>query len=241
MRKTLNPGVAVSSLALGAACVLAFVPRNALRATPSADLTQAVIAYGFLSSNYGDFDKLLGAGSALGLAGDMKALEGALGSLNCDVPIRIGFPHRAFVVPSYPVGQWIGSIRTAETPPQEGTLLVTEHLRMKPARVLVVLSSVAPERTTVFWIEGTVRGYLSRLVYDSFRKGKIANAPHTVIGAVTAASAGRSDEIFVKEWAEPGSRPRTMGSVGRVFKVDPARDEVTLKSPGLLPQEQVAP
>ena len=236
MRRTINPGVAASSVLLEVACVLTFAPGAGLSAVTSGDLPQAVIAYGFLSSNYAEFDQLLTSGPALSLARDMKALGSALDSLHCDVPIRIGFPHKAFVVPSFPASQWIGFARTAETPPEEGTLFVTEPLRRVPQRVLVVLSSAAPERTTVFWLGGDKQGYVSGLVYDSFNKGEISNSAHTGIGAVTSVSVGKSDQILLREWAEPGSRPGFMGAVGRVFQVDLTRGEITLKTGGTLPR-----
>lgn len=233
MRMTANPGVpARSSLLLGVVCVLALALAASLSAVASGSLSQAVITYGYLRSNHADFDQLLASGPTLAVARDMKALEGALDSLRCDVPTLLAFPHRALVVPSSPVGQWIGFPTTEESPPEEGTLFVTQPLRAPPQRVWVVLSSVAPERTTVFWLEEGERGYVSGLVYDSFNKGKISNAPHTMIGAVTEVNLGKGDKILLKEWAEPGSRPGQMGAVGRVFQVDLARGEVTLKTPG---------
>jgi hypothetical protein len=235
MRRSMNAFVVASSLLLETLCALALGTPKASAVVTSVDLPQTIITYGFLVGHYPD-EFILGREPRTPLASDMKALNDALNSLDCDVPIRLGFPHRVFVVPSLPVGQWIGFVRTADTPPDEGTLFVTEPLRTKPERVLVVLSSVSPERTTVFWVERSVQGYASGLVYDSFKKGKISNENHTAMGAVTAVSAGEGEEILLKEWAEPGSRPRQMGSVGRVFRVDAARHEITLEIPGTFPQ-----
>jgi hypothetical protein len=240
MKKTTNPVVAASSMFLEVLCLVGLALSSVLWCAEPVGLPQEIITYGFLSWNYGDVNKLLGSSASPGLAREMKALQGAFSSLNCDIPTRLSFPHKAFIVPSFPVGQWIGFVRTAETPPEEGTLFVTEPRRTKMPRVLVVLSSVAPERTTVFSIEERDGGYVSSLVYDSFKKGKIRNANHTVIGAVTAVSVGNGDEILLREWAEPGSRPGIMGSMGRVFQIDPNRDEILLKKSGALPRSGLA-
>jgi hypothetical protein len=223
MLKTTERAVLASSLLLGLACV-AVAQGLSHGAIERDQLAQTIISYGFLRSTYVDFDQLLASDSAPSIARDMKAMQAALTSLGCDVPTRLAFPHGAFVIPTVPVGVWIG--RTAKSSPQEGTLFVTESGAAKG--VTVVFSSVAPEETTVFWL---AQDYTVGLVYDSFHKGEVRNAPSTTMGAIVAVGVAKSGDLLLREWAEPGSRPRLMGAVGRVFQVNMEHRETVLTRP----------
>lgn len=237
MRKIGIAGVPASSLFLGFCCVLGLsrVADDRTVATRR-NLPEAVIAYGFLRSNYGDFDQLLVSTSTFAAGRDMKALQDALDSLGCDLPTRLAFPHRDLVVAFSSDRNWIGFPRTNEFPREEGMLFVIRPLPTAPHRTWVVLSSVAPERTTVLWLDGDKRGYVSGLVYDSFSKGVVKNAPKASIGLVISVSVAESGEILLKEWSEPGSRPHARGAAGRVFEVNSARRDITLRTAGTLPQ-----
>ena len=190
-------------------------------------LPQAVVAYGFLASHYFDYYEMVTSGTT-DLARDLKAVNGAVASLDCRVADRMGSSHRAFIVPSSPLGQWIGFEWAGNFPPREGTLFVTEPLGKAPGRVWVIYSQVAPESTAVFWLEARERGYVAGLVYDTFCKGKdkVGNSDDP-INAVTAVSIEKGDQILLKEWV--GVRLNGMGPRGGVFQVDTARSQVTLK------------
>jgi hypothetical protein len=228
MKTTTGLDAAVIRVLLEMTLLICFVSTIAFSATRGTDLPQAVVTYGFLASKSADFPARGVWAQAATVVGEMAALGRALESLNCDVTTRLGSAHRVFVVPVSPVGQWIGYVRKAETPPTEGSLFVTEPFNEN--RVLVVLSSVAPEWTTVFWVEARDQGYGAGLVYDSFKRGKISNVAHSMIGAVTCVSVADQDAILLREWAEPGSRPTMMGDVGRVFRLDLKQEKVTLES-----------
>jgi hypothetical protein len=87
----------------------------------------------------------------------------------------------------------------------------------------------------VFWLEEANRGYVARLLFDSFKKGKVSNET-TVVGAATSLKFESDNEILLKDWGEPGIGPAEFLRVGRVFRLDLSRDTVTLVSPGTPPQ-----
>ena len=197
---------------------------------------QAIIAYGYLRSTYSDFDRMLDSRTSYAFVADMRSLQAALTSVGCDLPTRLAFSHAVLVVPGLPEGQWIYSANHSSQMAEQATLFLLDHFQSYPDRVLVVLSLVAPERTTVFWLEAALKqGCRCTLLYDSFRRGSISNAPNTVIGAVTAVSRGKDARIQLREVAEPGSRPGAMGMVGRVFEIDLTGARTTLHSRGSLP------
>jgi len=227
-------------LLLGLACFLLLV-LAAGAAVKTKDLPQAVVAYGVLGTYYvDDFYQILTTGTT-DLARDLKSLRDTLASLDCRVEDWMWRPHRAFVVPSSPVGHWIGFEWAGNLPPREGTLFVTEPLGKAAGRVWVIYSTVAPEQTTVLWLEAREAGYVAGLVYDTFCKvkgkdmGKLGNSDDK-IGAVTAVSVEKGDQILLKEWAMGGSRPGAMGEMGTVYQVDTVRSQVTLKTLGKLPR-----
>lgn len=215
MRKIVNRAVAASRLAT-AVCILGLVNGYPLYAVPSDSLSQAIVAYGFLRSSYQDFDQLLEDASAKTAMQDLMALHGSLESLRCDVPSRLAFPHRALIVPISSRAFWLRA--AAPSAQRDGSLFAIGPLGATPERVLIVFSSVAPDETTVFWLERDRQGYMTRLVYDSFNKGDVGNAPATRIGAVNAVRIESDNEILLEEGAEPGTGPG--GRVtGRVFEL----------------------
>lgn len=198
----------------------------------SSGLPQAIIAYGYLRWDYLEFDRLLTLIPGLGLASDLRSLDKSLDSLHCDVPKRMALPHRALILPLFPITQWFGFERPGPgDSPDDGWLFVTQDTWSSPERVLVVLSSSSPEQTTVFWLEHGDGGYATKLLFDSFAKGKIANEA-TMVGAATFVSFEGENAILLKEFQEPGSGPFDRMS-GRVFRLDLTADIVTLVSPGI--------
>lgn len=225
-----------SSRFILAACVLtlALAPVSRPASSESRSLSQEIITYGFLVRHYPDNFLLASEPATTQLERDMRALGSALNSLGCDVPKMLAFPHRATIVPSSATGLWLSFPPRRDVPSQEGLLFVVESTSSQ--RTLVIFSRMGPDETTIFWVEEAKEGFSAELLYDSFKKGKISNAPNTNIGAITAVSLEKSHDILLKEWAEPGSRSGQMGEMSRVFRLDLSRDAVTLVSPGILPQ-----
>ena len=226
----------------GVALAICFVMLPMLSAqnpayTPAASgLPQAIVAYGYLRWDYLEFDRLLALIPELGLASDLRSLDKSLDSLHCDVPKRMALPHRALVLPPFPISEWFGFERPgAGNSTEDGWLFVTQAIGRSPQRVLVVLSSSRPEQTTVFWLEHGDGGYAARLLFDSFTKGKIVNET-TMVGAARSVSFERENAILLKEFQEPGSGPFDR-MLGRVFRLDLMSGAVTLFSPGV-PQKR---
>jgi hypothetical protein len=214
----------------------ASVPVNEARPSErpaGARLSQAIVAYGFLRSSYPDFGEVLESHSGSAMARELKALEEALDSLHCDVPIRLAFSHRATTLETLVPGQWVEYVKGNAAPPDEGWLFVVQHQQTRGRSAIVVLSSVAPERTTIFMLEGD---FAATLVYDSFGESKISNEQATRVGVLIAIGLDKDGNILLKEWAEPGSRGHFTGSVGRVFQVNVTRKRVTLKDSGFAPR-----
>ncbi|HTS13060.1 MAG TPA: hypothetical protein VMH00_13150 [Candidatus Limnocylindrales bacterium] len=239
--KALRSGIAATAniVLAAAACALALVLATpAQLSRPSTEqaggrsLSQAIVAYGFLRWDYLDFDQLLESHATLSLTENLKALDAALASLNCDVRQRMAGSHRTLILPPVPFNQWLGFPRTGgRNSPEDGWLFVTQTMATSPERVLVVFSTARPEHTTVFWLEKAGKGYATKLVFDSFKKGKISNEG-TVMGAATSVKFESDNVILLKDWGEPGIGPREFTRVGRVFRLDLPRDTVTLVSPG---------
>ncbi len=241
MRRTANLGANVtlaSSLLFVIGCILllGLAPVSRPTASGNSSLSQAIVAYGFLRWDYLDFDKLLAADADLAVVKKLKALDVALKSLDCDVPTRLASPHGALILPSSPVDEWVGFPRPqSRNSSDNGWLFVTQPGLAVPQRVLVVFSSASPEHTTIFWLEEADAGYATKLLYDSSKRSKISNEI-TMIGAVTAVKIGKNGEVLLKDYGEPGVGPREFARVGRVFRLDPSHDTLTLVSPGRPPQ-----
>lgn len=236
MRPIARVGVtaAASRSLLLAACALtlALAPVARTAVPEKRSLSQAIVAYGFLRGDYLDLDKLFASDASLPVVQNLQALDSALKSLDCDVPTRIALPHKALILPSSPMEQWFGFARPGgRNSPDRGWLFVTQSSGTGSGRVLVVLSSASPDRTTVFWLEETGTGYSAKLLYDSLKKGKISNAT-TMVGAATEVKIEKTGEVLLKDWGEPGVGPREFARVGRIFRLNPSQDTVALVSPG---------
>jgi hypothetical protein len=232
VRRTAN--VAINSLILLTGCVLS-MPLSAASGTASPEdksLPQAIIAYGLFRSDYLALDRLFASDDKGTVLQHLKTLDSSLKALDCDVAMRLAGPHRALILPPVPVNAWFGFPRPrGRRSLDAGWLFVTEPVRVNSGRVLVVLSSAAPEHTTVFWLEKTNVGYSTKLLYDSFKKNKVNNET-TVIGAVTEMKIDKDKNILLKDWGEPGVGPSQFLRWGRVFRLDTSQDTVSLVSPG---------
>ena len=157
-------------LLLGLTC-LSLLTVTAGAAVKTDKLPQAVVAYGFLASHYFDFYETVTSGTT-DLARDMRALREATNALGCVGEDIMWGSHKAFIVPSSAVGQWIGSEWSGMSRAGEGTLFATEPLGTPPRRVWVIVSRVPPEQTTVFWLEVRDRGYVAGVGLRHILQGK---------------------------------------------------------------------
>jgi hypothetical protein len=239
MQPITNPHASVTSRA--ALCIallfaLLLVAERPSGATQENGLSQALVTYSFLASHYSLNFLFVPEHATDTLVRDMKALNEALSALHCDTPnVLATTSHTAVIVPTSAVGQWFG-LEPTKTTPHDGLLFVTEPETGNGKKVLVVVSGIRPDETTIFWLEDAKGTFSTTLLYDSFKKGKVVNSPDTPVGMVMAVRLEKDEDILLKEWAEPGSRPGIMGEVGRVFRLDPLRDTVTLVSAGKPPQ-----
>ena len=234
MLRTVGLRANASRLVFFSICVLALGSISLALPVPEADdIAQQIITYGYLVSAYPD-EFLVGSGPTTGLGRDMKALKAALDALTCDVSTRLAFPHKAIIVPSSLMEQWIG-FSLAEPPSLDGGLFVLQPLGGSPSQVLVVLSTKGPARSTAFWREGAGAKYSTKLLYDSFKNSTPTNqAP--MMGATVAVRLGENRKLLLRESIEPGAGQRELSAVGRVFEVDLSSAKITLVAPGALPQ-----
>lgn len=214
--------------------VLGLMPVSAAAVPGQRSLPQTVITYGFLRWDYVDLDKLFASDTRLPVIRDLQALDAAVKSLDCDVPVRLAMPHKALILPSSPKDLWFGFKRLeGRSSPYRGWLFVTEPAQGGSQRVLVVLSSASPDRTTAFWLEHTEAGYAVRLLYDSMKKGRITNAA-TIMGAATEVKIEKTGGILLKDSGEPGVGPREFVRTGRIFRLELSQGAVSLVSPRIL-------
>lgn len=238
--RTLDVTVTRSVLPLAAVITLALtLAASALLAVPSRDessgpdAAQAIIAYGFLRYDYLGFNKLLASSASLPTIQNLRSLDAALKSLQCDVPTRMAFGSRQEVtaLASVPMGRWINSPR-----PSRGSLGTWLFVMKPPGHlhrgVLVILSDEGPAQTTVFWLRRAGKGYQAGLLLDSFKKGSISNDT-TQVGAVTTIKFESDNLLLLKDWGEPGIGPPEFTRVRRVFRLNLSTDVVTEVTSGV--------
>jgi hypothetical protein len=206
-----------------------------LGAQQSNEVAQATIAYGFLVSHYPN-EFLVAPEPTIRAAQDMKDLGNALESLHCDIPTRLAFPHSAIMVPPSLADRWLGFPSAAKNRSVGGWLFLIGPLGSASQRFLALLSSAGPARTTVFWLDKGKSGYVTKLIYDSFKKNELGRET-TMIGRTTKVRLGKNNDILVKELVEPGSGPqRWQFATGRVFRIDLSQGTITLVLPKMLPR-----
>jgi len=145
-----------------------------------------------------------------------RALEQRLEGLRVDLPTKLGFVHEAFVVQPRTVGS------RAIGKPGESTLYVTEPLPQFGEAVVVVVSSVSPEMTTVFQVD---RQLNVRLIYDS-----LVASPAGVgsscgpLGQINGAEASPEGNLVLTESNARWSRDHSRKAVLNLSKEVPIVD-----------------
>lgn len=183
------------------------------------ELPSVVIAYGLLTARYGEFRSLESDSQnvLVRLGKNIDALPG-------DISTRLAFAHKAFIVQDNIVGHHSGFIReknrTLEQSrvPFESILFVSTPIESFGQRILVILSSVGPEQTSIVAVDNRLN---VELLYDSFNKNTIVNAGNvTTIGSVYSVHVVRRGYFFLEERVEPGGRGFVSPYRNRTFIVD---------------------
>lgn len=132
----------------------------------SSELPDIVIAYSHFCSHYLDEFKTV----RLDSNNAFSRLERNLDQLKCDISTRLAFTHRSFIVQNmkgyYAGYKKIGrkSIEVSKIP-YEGILFVTTPIEKLDNRILIFLSSIRPEESTIVEIDNELN---TKLIYDSF-------------------------------------------------------------------------
>jgi len=138
----------------------------------SSELPDIVIAYSHFCSHYIDEFKAV----KLDSDSSFSRLERNLDQLECDIPTRLAFTHRSFIVQNekdyYAGYKRIGrkSIEVSKIP-YEDIVFVTTPIEDLDNRILMFLSSIRPERVTIVAIDNELN---TKLLYDSFNKRRNA-------------------------------------------------------------------
>ena len=229
MRQTRNLAVIAISVLLGAWLALVPARSQTFASNPgqSDDMSpaQAIVTYGFLRYDYFGFDQLIASNPNLAVAKYLKSLDAALESLGCDLRTRMAPPHKLLALPSFPLGQWVGFPSSPKNSLGRW-LFVMERPQTHQRGALVIFSDEGPGQTTVFWLEKSSGGYAAKLIFDSFKKGKVSNT-WTVVGAATSIKFQDQNQLLLMDRGEPQEAP----GAKRVFRLGLSQGSVTLVSP----------
>ncbi len=124
------------------------------------ELPSVIIAYSLFSSYYQDFKSLWSSNEKPWF---LDKLQAALSELNCDIDLRLAFTHESYIVRSNTIRTFLSvdSIKSE----LKSVLFVTTPIKSYDNKILVILSSVSPERTTIIAIDNELG---AELLYDSF-------------------------------------------------------------------------
>lgn len=200
----------------------------------SGDTAQELVAYRYLVARFGNTflsRELHPPTTPLEL--QMEALGETLGSLHCDVRRRLAMSTESILVPSSDAERWLGLFKSRHT---AGSWLVVIQLSETSQHVLVILSSLGPAQTTVFWLEPTEQGYGVSLLYDSFKKNTISSPKWGMMGAASGVKFENNRELLLRELVEPGSgADPCLVEWGRLFRINVSTGRMQLVSPGKTP------
>jgi hypothetical protein len=132
------------------------------------ELPDAIIAYSFYCSHYLNEFK----GIKLNANTTFMKLQKNLDGLKCDISTNLAFTHRSFIVQDE-TGYYAGYKRIDDMTieeskiPYENILFITTPIEELRNRILVILSSIRPERVTIISVDSEMN---TNLIYDSFNK-----------------------------------------------------------------------
>lgn len=181
------------------------------------ELPSIVVAYSLYCARYTSF-KLLEADPQNVLVMLKKKIDALPGGISTG----LGFAHMAFIVQNNISDHLSGFIRLNNRPidqskfPFESILFVTTPVESFGNRVLVVLSSVSPERTTIFSVDNRIN---IELLYDSFNKN-LFDQKKTTIGSIYAVRVTKPGRYLLEERMDPGGRAFFSTYENRSFVMD---------------------
>lgn len=179
-----------------------------------------IVAYGLYCARYDEF-KLLGSNPQnvlIMLGKNINALPGGIST-------GLAFAHRAFVVQNEIEGHLSGFLRVRDKTlegskvPFESILFVTTPIASYENRILVILSSVSPERTTIFSVDKNLK---VELLYDSIHKNYFDDKK-TTVGSIYNVEVVEPGKFLLQERMEPGGRGFLSPYKNRSFMIDIAK------------------
>jgi hypothetical protein len=196
------------------------------------ELPMIVIAYNMLCSRYESFKCLESSpkNPLIKMKTNIDAFESGISTV-------MAFTHLAFTTENNIEGHMSGFIRVNNKTLEESCvpftniLFVTTPIKSYNNHILVILSSVSPDRTTVFSVGKRLD---VNLLYDSFMKNEIKNAMDIkgtrTIGSIYGIRVLKPGSFLLQERMEPGALGFAPPYKNRIFRIDVTKGsfEITL-------------
>jgi hypothetical protein len=148
----------------------------------STKITDIVIAYSLYCAMYNSFKPL-----ESNLDNPIVKLVNNIDKLPGGISTGIAFPHWTFILQNnikgnvYGFEQMEGKSLEDSKVPYENILFVTTPIESYGMRILVILSMVRPDRTTIFSVDNNLKPVL---LYDSFQKNILKGDDSWSIGSI---------------------------------------------------------
>jgi hypothetical protein len=185
------------------------------------ELPSIVIAYSLISSRYNDFNCIFNVKHnvvAL-IANEFDKLPGGIST-------KLSFVRSSFILQNS-IGQFAGFLRTNDQTlesakiPYKSFLYVTTPIDSFDNRILVIISSVSPEQTTIFSIDNQLK---TVMLYDSIVKNNIDNMKDIkgsrLLGSIYCVKVIKPGLFELQERLEPGARGFVSPYKYRRFYID---------------------
>jgi hypothetical protein len=218
----------VLCLVLGLSAASSAASREAAPTLAGERLPGALIAYTYLSSNYVSFRQFLEGDSEFEWRIEFRRLEASLEKLDCDLARRSSFVRFAFTIQGDTPGQEAGFRRfegkTLEEShvPFDGVLYVTSPLQAIGGKIVVIMSSVSPERTTAFTIDEQLG---VNLLYDSYKA--VSSGTVIPMGSVYRVRVQNPGLFMLDERMILGGRGHFSATDNRRFLLDVMKGSLT--------------
>jgi hypothetical protein len=186
------------------------------------ELPMIVIACDLLCSRHESFKCLEGSPK-----NPVIKLITNIDALGIGISTVMGFTHLAFTTENNIEGHMSGFIRVNNKTLEESSvpftniLFVTTPIKSYNNHILVILSSVSPNRTTVFSVDNKLD---VNLLYDSFEKNEIKNVMDIkgtrTIGSIYGIRVLKPGSFLLQERMEPGALGFASQYKNRNFRID---------------------
>jgi hypothetical protein len=152
------------------------------------ELPSIIIAYNLYAAHYNEFKCLWKKGEDSNF---IVKLYAVLEQMDCAINDRMSFTHLAFISQGNTSGHFSGQVVSKDKCMNEdkqdvSTLFVTTPIATFGNKVLVILSSISPERTTIISVDDMLN---ADLLYDTIRK-HLKGAPICSISSANVISPG---------------------------------------------------